>query len=369
MAMGPEEKKKAYLLGGLAGLLGIVGLAVLRPWAGSADSAEGTATPTAVSGAAPSSPASSAPDTPPSGLGAGAPSGAPAGASAGGVGGAAPGSAPQFVAVEKFRDDPFTPFYTEVQPPLPPPPPPPTPRPRPTPTPIPPPLDLPSPSGFAGQFPRVRPATELPPFPGGNSRSTILAGLPTARVSRLVNAPTAPRVQSAPPGPGTQAPVLERSTNKRLAGVAIGDSVRALLEVQDATTGEYRTYIVQPGQRVDAENLDVLRIERTTEGGQTRVRMVVRENGETRIVELREGQRADLAGAGGTGGYPGGEGGYPGGGYSGGAPGGFPPPAPGGFPGGVPGGYPSAPGGYPGNAAPPGFPGGRRGFGGNPAAR
>jgi hypothetical protein len=165
-------------------------------------------------------------------------------------------------------------------------------------------------------------------------------------------------VTSAPPSPGGASTPLERSTNKRLAGVAIGDSVRALLEVQDLTTGEFRTYIVQPGQRVDAENLQVLRIERTTEGGQTRVRMVVRENGEIRIVELREGARPDLAAQGGA---PGGEGGFPGG-----APGGFPggfPGGGGGFPGGAPG-FPGAPGGFPGAAAPPGFPGGRPGFGG-----
>jgi hypothetical protein len=163
-----------------------------------------------------------------------------------------------------------------------------------------------------------------------NSRSNILSGLPQARVSRLVSIPTTPRVQTAPVNQGGGTPVLERSTNKRLAGVAIGDSVRALLEVQDPVTGEFRTYIVQPGQRVDAENIQVLRIERTTENNQTRVRMVVRENGEVRLVELREGQRTDIAGAGGAGGYPGGA--------PAGNPGGFIPPPGFGGPPGLPGG-------------------------------
>ncbi len=356
MAMGPEDKKKVYAFGGLAGLLGIVGLIVWHPWAGSgtADTAASTSTPSTLTASAPG--AGALPGSPPSAAaGSGGLSGAGSPGSEGTAG--AGGAAPQLVAVaaEQFRDDPFVPFYTVPPTPLPPLP---TPRPRATATPIPPVLILPIPGET-----RSEAATELPSIPGGNTRSTVLAGLPSARISRLVNAPTAPRVQAPPVSPGgTDASGnLERSPNKRLAGVAIGDSVRALLEVQDASSGEFRTYIVQPGQRIDAENLQVLRIERTTEGGQTRVRMIVRENGQIRVIDLREGQRPDIvtagAGAGGEGsaagsggypgGFPGGGGGYPAGG--------------GGYPGGG-GGYPG--GGYPGNASPPGFPGGRPGFGG-----
>lgn len=346
MAMGPEEKKKAYAFGAVAGLLGIAGLMVLRPWASSSPAANtvAPAPATTIAGSA-LSPSSALPGTGSGGMEA---ADAPA---------AGRGATAQLVAVEQFRPDPFVPEYSIV-PTLPPPPP--TPRPRPTATPIPPPLQLEGPGTFARQYPRT---TELPRFAGGNSRSTVLAGLPGPRISRLVSAPTAPRVQAPPKTPGGTGTdnAIERSPNKRLAGVAIGDSVRALLEVEDATTGEFRTYIVQPGQRVDAENLQVLRIERTTENGQTRVRMIVREKGEIRVVELREGARPDIATAGGGGeggsGYPGSSsssgGGYPGGGYPGGGGGGYP---------GGGGGYPG--GGYPGAASPPGFPGGRPGFGG-----
>ncbi len=353
MAMGPEDKKKVYALGGLAGLLGIVGLIVWHPWAGS--SASGTSSgpvPTILTGASPS--ASGAPPSSAGGSGGSSALSAGAPGSAGSTGTATGGA--QLVAAEQFRPDPFFPTYTKVPAP---PPPVPTPRPTPRPTPIPGPLSLPQPSEIRS----VAPA-DLPSFPGGNTRSKILGGLPSARISRLVNAPTAPRVQEPPVTPGGTGTdgTLERSPNKRLAGVAIGDSVRALLEVQDATTGDFRTYIVQPGQRIDAENLQVLRIERTTEGGQARVRMIVRENGQIRVIDLREGSRPDIAttGAAGSsgsgGGYPGSGGGYPGSG------GGYP-----GSGGGYPsrgGGYPGAGGGYPGNASPPGFPGGRPGFGG-----
>jgi hypothetical protein len=301
MALGPEEKKKAYLLAGLAGLLGIAGIFLFRP--ASPPDAEA---PTPLSIAQPEGGSSSSPSGPPANIppvpGGGGPG---AGSGAAPVAGAAArsgGQTPQLVAVERFRRDPFEQFYypLDIPPtPIPPPPPPPTPAP---------PLDIPRPSSddggasFAG--------TALPPLAGSNRPETVLVGLPSARIPRLVNVPTTPRVQSAPVGQSSVQQSFERSTSSRLAGVVIGDSVRALLILNEGAADEKRL-IVQPGQRLDADNIVVRRIERFTDpGGQTRARMIVEEAGVVRSVELREG----IALQGGIeGGYPGGSSGYPGG--------------------------------------------------------
>ena len=331
-----DNKKKIFLLVGIAGLLGIGALFLLPKGKNTSD----VPTPPKVPVAAATGAASSAPD----GEG-GAPSAADA------VGGT---TGPIVVAAAPYRSDPFVPFFTK---PLPPPTPQPTPRPLPTLPPpeiIPPPADIPAPRSEGGS------PYSLPSLNSNSRRTTALVGLPSARIPRLTNVPTAPRVQVAPPsvGGGSQ-PALQRSPNKRLAGVVIGDSVRALLEVEDvsaagggSSSGEYgegggqappKTYIVQPGQEIPEEGIKVLRIERTTEAGRTRVRMVVTENGVLRYIDLREGNtQAGGVGAygGSSGGYPGGSsgGGYPGGGYPGGAGGRGGYPGGGGGRGGFPGG-------------------------------
>jgi len=135
-----------------------------------------------------------------------------------------------------------------------------------------------------------------------------------------VDVPSAPRVQVPPPNRSGGSGTVTRSGNKRLAGVVIGDSVRALLEIQGDSPETTVTRIVQPGDEV--EGVRVLRIERFTEGAnRTRVRMIVRENGEERSVELRPSPQP-LAAPGGEGGEGGSSGGFPG---SGGFPAGFQP--------------------------------------------
>lgn len=331
-----DDKKKVFLLVGIAGLLGI-GAVLLLGTKGKDTSDTPDAPKVPVTRIADGSSASD--DE-------GAPGAAPPVSA---DGGGAVGTGPVVVAAAPYRDDPFIPFFTDPPPPPPRPTPRPTPRPLPTlppPAVIPSPVDIPAPRGGGGGG-----GFSPYPLPGVNSsghRTNALVGLPSARIPRLVNVPTAPRVQIAPPsvGGGGQ-PALERSPNKRLAGVVIGDSVRALLEVEDVSAtggggsgseggfGEGggqtppKTYIVQPGQEIPEEGIKVLRIERTTEAGRTRVRMVVTENGVVRYIDLREGNAQagggggsayPGGGAGGRGGFPGGaggRGGFPGGGSGG----------------------------------------------------
>ena len=319
-----DDKKKVFLLVGIAGLLGIGAVFLLWPKGKSTSD-------TPVAPKVPVTMASGAPGSAPGGEGSGAP--VPDAGDDGAIG----NTGPIVVAAAPYRNDPFVPFFTD-------PPPLPTPRPTPRPLPtlpppeiIPPPEYIPAPgTGGASNYP-------LPSLSSNSRRTTALVGLPNARIPRLTNVPTAPRVQIAPPsvGGGSQ-PALERSPNKRLAGVVIGDSVRALLEVEDVSASgggsggggtDYgegggqtppKTYIVQPGQEIPEEGIKVLRIERTTEAGRTRVRMVVTENGVLRYIDLREGNtQAGAYGAGGGSGYPGGSGSgggspYPGGSGSGG---------------------------------------------------
>ena len=122
---------------------------------------------------------------------------------------------------------------------------------------------------------------------------------------------------------------LERSTNRRISGIIVGDRVSALLELTGAD-GQVTTRVVQPGDEVDG--IQILRLERTNVNGQDATRLIVREGGQERIVELRPSPNPvggnGLDGTGGEGGQtPGGFG--PGGlGRGGPGQGGF---APGGF--------------------------------------
>lgn len=246
MAIGDDEKKKLMVLGGLLVAILVVVAVLYNPFSG------GGTTETA--GAPSPTPVVPVPEAP---AGGGTPAAAPAPAAAGGV------TAASLVSLERYRSDPFEPF---LMPPPPPPPPPPVP--------IPPPVEIvpPGPGGFG-----------LPPM-GISSRaaSQALTQLPPIVPRRVATAPTAPRLFALPGSQGTGGTVL-RSQNKRLSGVVIGDSVRALLEV---TIGDkVTTRVVQPGDEVDG--IQILRLERVADGGQTITRLVVRENNQEQFVELR----------------------------------------------------------------------------------
>ncbi|HVF10269.1 MAG TPA: hypothetical protein VNA16_05675, partial [Abditibacteriaceae bacterium] len=130
------------------------------------------------------------------------------------------------------------------------------------------------------------PATILPPFvrPGVGptlASTAVLMPLPPVTI------PRAPRVPMPPAGfelskAGGQAGIA-RSTNKRVSGIIIGDGVRALLEI--GSGDDKVTRVVQPGDEVDG--ITILKIERTTEGARTTMRLIIREGGEERYVDLR----------------------------------------------------------------------------------
>jgi len=211
--------------------------------------------------------------------------------------------APNVATVEAPRPDPFEPFYY------------PMPEPEPTPTPVPPPVRLPPPPAVTLPSPRGGGAPLSVAFaaPGLASAppSTALIGLPRPHIARYnpLPGPVWNRVGTSPRAP--DAPVI-RSANKRLSGVIIGDSVRALLEI---TTGETAgggagggeggaagattiVRVVQPGDEVDG--IRILRIERIFEGGKQITRMFVREGTEERFVDLRASPTPPVTAGGGS---------------------------------------------------------------------
>ena len=318
-ALEADQKKKLYILLGLAGLLGIVGIAVLQPWnSGGGDDVTGDAVSTSTTGgAAPVAP--SAPAVPAS-PGAADPM-SPGAGTATRVATATTINSRQQVAPESVREDPFAP---EVVWPTPTPyiPPPPTPRP---------PVILPQPPGLS---PIPLPSTVA--GAGGASasgrllaRSPLLVGLPPISITRMVNPATVPSsLPPRTPGQGGGLAAIPPSPNKRIAGVVLGDTVRALIEISDGE--QVVTRVVQPGDEV--EGIRILRIERVREGDRLVTRMIVREDNEERRIDLRPApQGTGTGGEGGSGGYPGSGGGYPGSGGGGGYPGsrgGFRPPRP-----------------------------------------
>ncbi len=193
--------------------------------------------------------------------------------------------------LQRFRPDPFQQAYF-------------IPTPIPTlPPEIPVPLPLPS---------EVEPIF-IPGVPGGNAELQRPLNLPPVQISRLdenLRRPSSafpPRRTLGGAGEGG-AGVPEPSYDKRLSGVVISDGVRAILEIQGP--GGRVSRVVQPGDEVDG--ITVLNIQRFNDGTRTVTRMLIRENGEERIVELRPGVPVGPPpGAGGEGGFgePGGPGG------------------------------------------------------------
>jgi hypothetical protein len=257
MAIGDDEKKKLMVLGGLLVAIIVVVMVLYNPFGGSGEEiAEAPAPPTAT-------------EPPPADPGAAA---APA------AGAPAPGgiTAASLVSLDGYRSDPFEPFILPSPPPPPPPPPP---------VEIPQPVEImpPSSGGYDG--------IGIPPMGVGRSGSRPLALLPPIVPRRVATAPTAPRV-AVMPGTDLGSGGVLRSSNKRLSGVVIGDSVRALLEV---TVGDkVTTRVVQPGDDVDG--IRILRLERVVEAGQTVTRLVVRENNQEQYVELRPAPQQQAAG-------------------------------------------------------------------------
>ncbi len=198
-------------------------------------------------------------------------------------------SAQPVVFISQSRTDPFAPVYLV-------PPPAPTPLPPPPPPPPDPQINIPGPPGFENGInlpsikdPALRAAVALPlrigiPYiPHSDNTGTPRDAFPLPRGNGDTSV-----------GGGPQ-----QSYDKRLAGVIIGDGVRALLELP---SGEQR--VVQPGDEV--EGIRVLNIERFRQGDRTITRMLVRDtDGSQKYVELKPSPQAQQA-TGAEGGLPGG---------------------------------------------------------------
>lgn len=210
----------------------------------------------------------------------------------------APGTVP-IAFVARARTDPFEQML--LYPPVPTPEPPPPPAPKPPP----PPVSVPSPADFAQNAPvsiadpRVQAEVAQPLNIGSPRISRTIEGAPR-------DAFPLPRTSGSGGEAGTGAP--QQSYDKRLAGVIIGDGVRALLEI--TSNGQITTQVVQPGDEVNG--VRVLSIDRVREGDRTVTRMLVRDtDGTQRIVDLKASSQPP-AGTGTAGGFPGAPGGFPG---------------------------------------------------------
>lgn len=304
VAIGTDDKKKLYILLALAGVLGVVMLVVFNPFGGRKTASRITTTPVGGPGS-PDDPAGLRPGGP-------RPGGAPGGSADPDTPGAGAGTTPagtgatgQPIQLIKAtsRPDPFKPFYSPTLPPR---------------APIPGPLDIPSPTAEASM-----PLNLPTEFGEELGESGALKQLPPVRVPSA-QGKSGPSV--LPPTEIQSGSQPQRSPNKRLSGVILGDSIYALLEI--STADQTISRVVQPGDEV--EGIKILRIERINDNGVQRTRMTVLEGGQERFFDL---QAAPQQAAGGAGlGGPGGAAGL----------------------GGLPGGLPGRPGGRPGAAIRPG---------------
>lgn len=208
----------------------------------------------------------------------------------------APGatSAAAFGTVPRHRVDPFQPFVVIGEPLPEPPAPPPAPTPQP-PVPIPiPPADV----SFAVPQPGGRTVDPI------DQQPLILPSVSIPRLNANVRAPRDPFPPPRSAGAVGGSSEAQPSFDKRLSGVVISNGVRALLEINSGP--EPKTYIVQPGDTV--EGITVLNIQRFSEGTRTITRMLVREGGQQRYIDLKAGAPRAIGGVGegGLGGPPGG---------------------------------------------------------------
>ena len=300
MNLGAEDKKKIYLLGGLLGVLGVLGtIFVLMPMLRGGSKDEAVISPTATNNATTLATASPATTPPANGANFGtattvsAPSssrGSASGSSSGSTAGLPTNQilAPQLIGVGRSRQDPFSP---EVVPPAPP-----TPEPKPR-------VDtritmetLP-PQSIPPYLPTYQTTTvSLPSGAGpsvatsangtGGSDSRILAFLPPAAIfgntARIAPRPIPVIGGLDVAAPGAQAN-LTSDDDKRVAGVIIGDSIRALIEYRE--NGQTVSRVVQPGDSVGG--MEILSISRVSEGGEQLVRVTVRENGQEKYFDLK----------------------------------------------------------------------------------
>lgn len=292
-AVTPEQRK-LYAILGVVGALALVGGGVFSSGMLSGGSDTSAAdTPAATTTTSPESP-------PPSPGADGAAGEVDAGTPAGAPTAATTAATVQGVAfpVARFRRDPFQRVYF-IPTPLPLPPPPPTPAP---PVVLPPPVAVPrfdevspmSPGGLPGGLSPIG----LPGASGGgqSASSQQPLNLPPVSFNRLnqttrrsSNNDAFPPRRTVGGGGGGGGAGPSPSFDKRLSGVVIGDGVRALLEIQGPRGTVTR--VVQPGDEVDG--VTVLNIQRFNDGTRTVTRMLIRENGEERSVELRAGQNVN----------------------------------------------------------------------------
>lgn len=296
MNLKAEDKKKLYLLGGLAGTLGVLGVVfVILPLFRGAPADDGEVS-NAVNMATANVPRATSTSTPPpNGLTMGRPVSTSAASSSSGGGSSAGGSsadqifAPQLIGVGRPRTDPFAP--EEVVPAL-------------APTPVPTPrvevrvtMEPLAPLVLNPYTPTYESTTvSLPSGVGpsvatgvngtGSADSRILQTLPPAMIFGAT-ARIAPRSLPNIGGltvaaPGAQANIVN-ADDKRVAGVIIGDSIRALIEYQE--NGQTVSRVVQPGDNVGG--MEILSIGRVSEGGQQLVRVTVRENGQEKYFDLK----------------------------------------------------------------------------------
>ena len=310
-----DDKKKLFIGLGVAGVLalGVGGYFLMKPKGGDAEIAE-----------KPAAKAPSQPDAGAKGVGGTPGSTLPDG----GVAPAIPVSATgvnnpaTLLPLSPYRRDPFQPFIILPPPPTPEPPPPtPTPRPKPTPRPVPiptlEPFDVPQPGGGSGAGAGGAfgggvlggggsPVPGLGGGGGGGGEGPLI--LPSVVIPRLNARNVVPTDAFPPPrsSSGAGSGVTSPSFDKRLSGVVIGNGVRAVLEINNGVAP--KSYVVQPGDVV--EGITILNIQRYTESGKQVTRMLIRENGGERTVDLKPGPpRTAPGGEGAAGGAPGGFGG------------------------------------------------------------
>ena len=292
MNLGAEDKKKLYLLGGLLGVLGILGtFFVLLPAFRGDSSNENTETSISTNNAVASASPATTPPSNGAGFGTATTVGASSSTNASGAGGvtSAPVLSPQLIGVRSERRDPFSPEEVVpifVAPPEPPP------RfvPKVTYETLPPQSIPPySPTFESTTIPLLSDVGATAPTSAngiGGADSRILLHLPpasifgtTARVSPR-SIPVVGGLEVA--APGAQANIVS-DDDKRVAGVIIGDSIRALIEYRE--NGQTVSRVVQPGDMVGG--MEILSIGRVSEGGEQLVRVTVRENGQEKYFDLK----------------------------------------------------------------------------------
>lgn len=283
------EQRKLYTQLGVIGALSLVAAGIYLPGmlGGKSSSSAPVSNAADTSAASNTASAGAAPPAGAEGAAGAVTPGTPDGAAPAAASASAAAPAGAVLPVARFRPDPFQRVYFIPTPtPLPPPP-----RPTPTPVPIPPPVDIPGPQGSGGIAPLS--PIGLPGTGGGASRPASQPfNLPPVSITRLDEAARRP-TDAFPPrrtvgGATNSSGAVSPATDKRLSGVVIGDGVRALLEIQGPQG--VVTRVVQPGDEVDG--ITVLNIQRYNDGTRTVTRMLIRQNGEERTVDLRASPNA-----------------------------------------------------------------------------